>query len=297
MVSVFIALTSACSHVAQVSRQPRHGRVPVPHGQLSHWGSYLYLWYGGPVYPRLLLSTLVGFSRGAYTARALAGFLYKAGLLPRGNQAQVTFAYKLYKREDEQGVKLCAGFKQTYCQEVKIEFLGVWDTVASVGVFIKRTLPFTNSNRSIKTFRHALALDERRTKFQPNYYHRPSCESVVADTSIPRHPRQEGSNSDASTLNGEVAQWQFFGRMPSKSNKLRKPNPNAQVEQAMDSDETVHQRVEVPSAEDKPDDGPVDDVLEVWFAGCHSGTLRSSMLSIADSLTTNHRRWRRFSTQ
>jgi uncharacterized protein (DUF2235 family) len=40
--------------------------------------------------------------------------------------------------------------------------LGVWDTVASVGFLRERTLPFTESNRGIKTFRHALALDEVR---------------------------------------------------------------------------------------------------------------------------------------
>ncbi|KAJ3502100.1 hypothetical protein NLJ89_g9037 [Agrocybe chaxingu] len=103
---------------------------------------------------------IFGFSRGAYTARALGGLLYKVGLLPRDNEAQVPFAYKMYKRTDEEGLKLCAGFKQTYCQSVNIEFMGVWETVASVGVVMGRTLPFTNSNSSIKTFRHALSLDE-----------------------------------------------------------------------------------------------------------------------------------------
>jgi uncharacterized protein (DUF2235 family) len=34
------------------------------------------------------------------------------------------------------------------------------DTVASVGVVMGRSLPFTDSNKAIKTFRHALALDE-----------------------------------------------------------------------------------------------------------------------------------------
>jgi uncharacterized protein (DUF2235 family) len=240
-----------------------------------------------PALPSFPLSKrAIGFSRGAYTARALAGFLYKAGLLPRGNQAQVPFAYKLYKREDEEGVKLCAGFKQTYCQDVKIEFLGVWDTVASVGVFIKRTLPFTNSNRSIKTFRHALALDERRTKFQPNYYHRPPpCDSaIVGSTSAPRHliNRQQGSQSDGSTLStdSDVAQCQFLGRMASKTKKLKKPKPTERARKAMDSDETIHSGMQVNTTVHESDLeqlGPVDDVLEVWFAGCHSGT---SLLSL-----------------
>jgi len=40
--------------------------------------------------------------------------------------------------------------------------------------FYSKPLPFTDSNTQIKTFRHALALDERRGKFQPNCYHYPS---------------------------------------------------------------------------------------------------------------------------
>lgn len=69
---------------------------------------------------------LFGFSRGAYTARALAGLLNKVGLLPKDNDTQVPFAYKLYKREDKDGRELCDGFKKTYCQSVNIEFVGVW---------------------------------------------------------------------------------------------------------------------------------------------------------------------------
>ncbi|KAF7299812.1 DUF2235 domain-containing protein [Mycena chlorophos] len=110
---------------------------------------------------------LFGFSRGAYTARALAGMLHKVGLLPRSNEEQVPFAFKMYKSTGKSADALAAGYKQTFCQDVQIEFLGVWETVDSVGVVMTRTLPFTSTNTSIKTFRHALALDERRVKFLP----------------------------------------------------------------------------------------------------------------------------------
>lgn len=58
--------------------------------------------------------------------RALAGFLYKVGLLPKDNDSQAPFAYKMYKRTDAAGLELCAGFKQTYCRAVTIDFMGVW---------------------------------------------------------------------------------------------------------------------------------------------------------------------------
>lgn len=47
---------------------------------------------------------------------------------------------------------------------------GYRDTVSSVGVFRDKTLPgTTNGMRHVSYFRHALALDERRVKFLPEY--------------------------------------------------------------------------------------------------------------------------------
>lgn len=51
---------------------------------------------------------------------------FKVGLLPKDNDEQIPFGYKLYKRTDKASIELCAGFKQTYCQTVKVEFMGVW---------------------------------------------------------------------------------------------------------------------------------------------------------------------------
>ena len=42
----------------------------------------------------------------------------------------------------------------------------------SVGL-IPRHLPFTTSNKVVRTFRHAVALDERRAKFKANLWNRP----------------------------------------------------------------------------------------------------------------------------
>jgi len=110
---------------------------------------------------------LFGFSRGSYTARALAGMLHKVGLLPRDNQEQIPFAFKMYQKTSAAGIALAAGYKQTFCQNVQVEFLGIWETVSSVGIFMGRTLPYTDVNSSVKTFRHAVALDEHRVRFLP----------------------------------------------------------------------------------------------------------------------------------
>jgi uncharacterized protein (DUF2235 family) len=59
-----------------------------------------------------------------------------------------------------------------------VEFVGVWDTVSSVGI-IPRQLPFTSSNFMIKTFRQALSLDERRCKFLPNTWNTPTAREAA----------------------------------------------------------------------------------------------------------------------
>src|SRR5436190_4961635 len=69
---------------------------------------------------------LFGFSRGAYTARALAGMIHKVGVLPTDNYQQVPFAYKMYTRADEIGWKQSTAFKRSFCIDVDIEFVGVW---------------------------------------------------------------------------------------------------------------------------------------------------------------------------
>jgi uncharacterized protein (DUF2235 family) len=51
------------------------------------------------------------------------------------------------------------------------------DTVNSVGI-IPHRLPFTASNTIVRTFRHAVALDERRSKFKANLWNRPNEEGA-----------------------------------------------------------------------------------------------------------------------
>lgn len=56
-------------------------------------------------------------------------------------------------------------------RDVDIDFLGVFDTVASVGAVFPRALPFSTQNGKTRVFRHALALDEHRAKFRQETWH------------------------------------------------------------------------------------------------------------------------------
>ncbi|KAI5116598.1 hypothetical protein M0805_006776 [Coniferiporia weirii] len=127
---------------------------------------------------------IFGFSRGAYTARALAGMVHKVGLLPAWNEQQVPFAYKMYKTDTKLGWQQSVGFKRTFSLDVDVEFVGVWDTVASVGL-LPSTLPFTKSNTAIKVFRHALSLDEHRVKFRPSTYQHTTGEEASRGDFVP----------------------------------------------------------------------------------------------------------------
>ena len=120
---------------------------------------------------------LFGFSRGAYTARVLAGFLQAVGLLEPGNQSLIPYAIKLYKSKKRRywivgsaspQFKVMQKFKSTFSRPVDIHFLGLWDSVSTFGwIYNPIFLPYTTNNRSVKSVRHALAIDERRAFFQP----------------------------------------------------------------------------------------------------------------------------------
>jgi uncharacterized protein (DUF2235 family) len=112
---------------------------------------------------------IFGFSRGAYTARVLAAMLYKVGLLSEGNEELIPFAWRMYKHE--RNYRTCFSFRRTFSRQVKVQFLGLWDTVSSIGwAWDPQHLQYTRQNRIVETVRHAVALDERRAYFVQNLW-------------------------------------------------------------------------------------------------------------------------------
>lgn len=119
---------------------------------------------------------IFGFSRGAYTARAMAAMVHKVGLLSRGNDELIPFAWDTFRRERRK--ELVDGFRQTFSRPVEIHFVGVWDTVSSVGWMWSPTyLPYSANNPSVRFLRHAVSLDERRAYFPQNMWTGTSAEA------------------------------------------------------------------------------------------------------------------------
>jgi uncharacterized protein (DUF2235 family) len=140
--------------------------------------------YVGDAY-RFLMNTyedgdrifLFGFSRGAYTARAISGMLHMFGLLYRGNDGLIPYAIKLYARKTRKaaGMKshfeVAEGFKTTFSRPVTVHLVGVWDTVSSVGVvWDPLKLAYTARNPIMLNGRHAVSIDERRCFFRNNLW-------------------------------------------------------------------------------------------------------------------------------
>src|SRR5260370_938672 len=118
---------------------------------------------------------LFGFSRGAYTVRALSGMLRMFGLLRTGDYNLIAYAADMLKRkQDKSSFEVAAGFKATFSRECKTYFIGVWDTVSSVGwVWDPLHIPYTAKNPDLSIGRHAVSIDERRCFFRQNMWSAP----------------------------------------------------------------------------------------------------------------------------
>jgi len=120
---------------------------------------------------------IFGFSRGAYTARSLAGLLYRCGLLLESDalSSEVNKLYEAYKDRDK-------GRMDTYKSSNKrcpIAMLGVWDTVGALGIPISflregsgELFSFHDMKLSpeVNLACHAVAVDEKRASFQPTLW-------------------------------------------------------------------------------------------------------------------------------
>jgi uncharacterized protein (DUF2235 family) len=142
---------------------------------------------------------IFGFSRGAYTARALAGLIAIDGILKAGSPIGVTELFERYKKGDEETIwklkemeasgdtgKLTEQEKWLlkYSRPTNVKVIGVWDTVGSVGLaagdipgISRSSFDYLQTGLRIHILNgyHALAIDEHRNDFAPTLWdvHRP----------------------------------------------------------------------------------------------------------------------------
>ena len=142
-----------------------------------------------------------GFSRGAYTARALVAMVGRPGLLRSGSNNLVRYAVRQYVRKRtsrRQDVKDAQDFAKDFDQDfaeafcwgtdahsmsghspyilndqarmhsIPIEYLGIWDTVKATGFlgFGKTHWPRIDMLWNVRRLRHAMSIDERRRAYK-----------------------------------------------------------------------------------------------------------------------------------
>jgi uncharacterized protein (DUF2235 family) len=138
---------------------------------------------------------LFGFSRGAYTARSVAGLIATCGLMRPGAPFDVQWLYQRYRDRKQQAEPIyrLEYFRQSgerkltpdeerlleHSRRVDIHMIGVWDTVGALGIpwtgmplIGKRAFYFHNPNLSVinKHAFQALAIDEHRQPYKPTLW-------------------------------------------------------------------------------------------------------------------------------
>ncbi len=155
---------------------------------------------------------LMGYSRGAYAIRSLAGLIDRMGLLRRDHLSQ-EMVEEIYTRyRDAPNSAAARALSGRVCiRDVPIRFVGVYDTVRALGIrypLVWRLLPLPHPYHThtlglhVQTARQALALDETRVAYAP----------VLWDTTAPdragRDVKQvwfKGSHGDiGGQLNGSA---------------------------------------------------------------------------------------------
>jgi len=125
---------------------------------------------------------LFGFSRGAYSARCLAGMIRKCGLVLPEHIHRTQEAYDLYlERTAAVDGPAAEQFRRLFSRTVDIHFLGVWETVGTLG--IPHVGPLDDDllvcqfhdnalSRTVRHSFHALALDEQHEDLRPSLWDR-----------------------------------------------------------------------------------------------------------------------------
>jgi uncharacterized protein (DUF2235 family) len=124
-----------------------------------------------------------GFSRGAFVARSIAGIVNEFGVVQVGARTLIALIVRTYfmkpggraSRADKSRGEVAADIRRNFCSpagsQAYVHFVGVWDTVASVGLLGLKIKTDTNvRTRNYEHVRHAVATNETRWKYSPRLY-------------------------------------------------------------------------------------------------------------------------------
>lgn len=204
---------------------------------------------------------IFGFSRGAYTARSLVGLIRNCGILKRGRAPYVAEAFRRYRDRGRQNApnsdEMRAfrdehGYQGSWLSEgdldgepgdeakrIKVNYLGIWDTVGTLGVpgVVNTVIGRGNEHgfhdlelsSIVERARHAVAIDEFRSVFTPALWERDSINYLnsaehAGDIDPDDPPFQQrwfpgdhgsvGGGGDATGLSDSALAWVANGANP-----------------------------------------------------------------------------------
>jgi uncharacterized protein (DUF2235 family) len=187
---------------------------------------------------------LFGFSRGAYTARSLAGLIRNSGILQDQYAEKYADAYQLYRDRSDAthpSAPLSTQFRAQYAwPDFNIRCIGVWDTVGALGIPVpfqidKHQNEFHDTDLSSRVdFAYqALAIDERRKPFVPCVWNKqagsPASQVLEQAWFAGVHCNVGGGYEDAGLSDCALDwMWQRVSKIGLNLEAQQKPTPNPQ---------------------------------------------------------------------
>lgn len=180
---------------------------------------------------------IFGFSRGAFTARSVVGFIRQCSVIKKEHEDRIRDGYKLYKDTDvHPDHPKSDEFRNAYSHPTpQVEFIGVWDTVGALGVPANRIIELIKNQTIYRIFgrpkRDRLAGPRRPARM----------------TSLPRNRHAFHDVKLSSIVSRAYQALAIDERRPVFSPSIWDSKPK-----------------------NIGDGGPMQDVRQAWFAGDHS---------------------------
>lgn len=165
---------------------------------------------------------LFGFSRGSYTIRSLCGLINNCGILKRPDARLIQSAFELYKKRgvvNSPGGGNSVAFRAAHSHASRsVKFVGVWDTVGAMGIPLsflglfddKDEFYDTKIGSNVEVARHAMAIDEHRSDFEPTIWNEKPTMDLVQVWFPGAHSNIGGSykpDADGSLLSDNALDW------------------------------------------------------------------------------------------
>ena len=195
---------------------------------------------------------IFGFSRGAFTARSIAGMIRKCGILRRNQVRSYKPALEFYRNDLKPTDPKAEAFRKEHAEELDtpIKCVGVWDTVGALGIpavnrMMHRNQEFYDTALSsmVEHAYHAVAIDEHRRPFAPTLWNnespRPAGKPLEQTWFIGAHSDVGGGyGSSESGLSDIALRWMMSraakagleideALLPTNPNAMQKPHDSS----------------------------------------------------------------------